>query len=134
MAWVKGDRMVRISRAQVQFVSDALIELQPFVPDAFARKPRSLVELDRWKAKEHRQFLLYTGKIVLNDILKREVYNHFLAFSIAMSILVCPTLCMHHIEFAEKFLKYFVMHGRKLYGKEFLVYNVHSLLPIGNDV
>ena len=45
-AWVKGDRAVRISQQQIQQVSDALVSLQPFVPDCFARKPRSLTDLE----------------------------------------------------------------------------------------
>ena len=45
-AWVKGDRAVRISQQQIQQVSDVLVSLQPFVPDCFARKPRSLTDLE----------------------------------------------------------------------------------------
>ena len=43
----------------------------------FARQPRRLQELDRWMATEFRQFLLYTGPLVLKGIVSKELFQHF---------------------------------------------------------
>ena len=48
------------------------------MPSEFARQPRRLQELDRCKATEFRQFLLYTGHVVLKGIVSKELFQHFL--------------------------------------------------------
>ncbi|KER21704.1 hypothetical protein T265_15027, partial [Opisthorchis viverrini] len=47
----------------------------------FPRKCRGVVDLDRWKASELRQFLLYIGPVVLRDILHPDVYECFMLFT-----------------------------------------------------
>ena len=54
----------------------------------FARKPRGLDEVKMWKATEYRQFLLYTGYLVLEGVLGPESYSYFLCLSIAFRILL----------------------------------------------
>jgi len=40
------------------------------MPCEFARKPRTLDEMCRWKATEFRTFLLYIGTFVIKSVLK----------------------------------------------------------------
>ncbi|KAK9535819.1 hypothetical protein VZT92_008175 [Zoarces viviparus] len=65
-----------------------MMRLQGAMPTEFARQPHSLREVDRWKATEFRQFLLYTGSVVLRDILLDNFYEHFLSLTVVMSILL----------------------------------------------
>ena len=58
------------------------------MPSEFARQPRQLSEMDRWKATEFRQFLLYTGPVALHGILHTDVYKHFLVLSVAVLLLL----------------------------------------------
>lgn len=102
------------------------------IPSNFARKPRSLKELERWKATEFRLFLLYTGRILLKGILAENKYNNFLKLSVAMLILLSPTLVTSHHETAEQLLQQFVEEAvsEELYGESWMVYNVHTLLHL----
>lgn len=134
LLWMRCKPSVRMSAGHVEAVSEKLLELKPFVPNSFARKPRGLAEVDRWKATEFRQFLLYTGKIALSGILRKDLYEHFLVLSVASSILISLALASSHGDYAKQLMKYFVEQGRVLYGDEFLVYNVHSMLHLADVV
>ena len=134
LVWMRGNRAVKMSAGQVEAISRKLLELKPFVPCTFARKPRSLMDVDRWKATEFRQFLLYTGKIALKGVLRPDLYEHFLVLSVASCILVCPSLAQAFKDYAKQLMKFFVEQSKLLYGDEFIVYNVHSMIHLADEV
>lgn len=128
--WTSGPLKTRLPSQKVVKLSQNLLSIKNYVPSEFARKPRSIEEKNRWKATELRQFLLYTGSVVLHDV----VYNNFMLLSVAISILIDPTLCSVMCEYAKVLLVAFVEHFMKLYGKEYVVYNVHGLVHLADDV
>ncbi|CAB4023105.1 Hypothetical predicted protein [Paramuricea clavata] len=134
LTWIRGSREVKLSAGQVEEISNRLTGLKPFVPSFFARKPRGMAEIDRWKATEYRQFLVYTGQIVLSGILRPDLYDHFLCLSVASSILICLRLALLHRPYAKQLMEYFVEQGKVLYGNEFQVYNVHSMIHLADEV
>ena len=79
----EGPRICKLSQLQLNEISKNLEYLNGKLPSEFARQPRSLNELNHWKATEFKQFILYTGPVVLKGVVSNEVYTHFLAFSIA---------------------------------------------------
>ena len=58
--WLRGDRSVRISMQLASCISDEMLKLRQYICCEFQRKPRALIEIDRWKAVEFRLFLCYT--------------------------------------------------------------------------
>jgi len=95
------------------------------IPSEFARKPRSLSELDCWKATELRQFLLHTRPVVQKDVLPTTLYNNFLSLSIINYLMLSPTLCSHYFNYADNLIRYFL---EQLYGVEEMVHNAHSVI------
>lgn len=134
LVWIRGKRNVKHSADHIQQISDRLEMMTKCIPARFAIKPRSLREVDRWKATEYRQFLLYTGKLALRNILRPDLYDNFMTLSVALSILVSPKLSENHRDYAHKLLEHFVTQARNLYGKEFLVYDVHAMLHLADEV
>ena len=128
-----GPLHVRLGRKAVSDLSSRLIFLAAYAPVDFARKPRTLDELPRWKATEFRQFLLYSSVLVLDGILPDKLYEHFLLLFVGIRILASQKL-VHHADYANELLIKFVSDTVILYGKESLVYNVHNLLHLAADV
>ena len=133
--WFRSSHSCRIPYGLYTSISNHLMSLSSHSPREFARKPRSLKYLERWKATELRQFLLYTGPVVLRQKLDDHHYKHFLVFSTAMRILLSPEFSADKmmVAYAGKLLKFFVENFARFYGNEMLVYNVHSLIHLHHD-
>lgn len=131
--WLGGPVGVRLPSKSVLEVNEKLIQLAPFVPQEFQRKPRSLSHVGQWKASELRQFLLYSGPVLLKNILQEELYLNFMTLSVAVSILVNPNLLPTLKSYAAALLEHFVKCFTIIYGKENVTHNVHGLLHITSD-
>lgn len=134
--WIKGRKHSngRFSSHQKKMLEERMNAISDFIPDEFLRKPRGIGEIDRWKASEFRQFLLYTGPIVLKKLMNKEFYEHFLLLSVGIRYILHCSNTDENINVAEIFLKKFVSDCVDLYGPEMCVYNVHSLIHVCDDV
>jgi len=106
--WLKRNKNIRLSVENINSVSRYLIASKFFIPVEFARKPRGLNEVDKWKATEFRQFLFYTGIVAMKSVLPSNCYNHFLSLSVAIRILTDQQLCVPFNAYANSLLLYFV--------------------------
>lgn len=131
-----GPPQCRQSACQISEISNKLLSLRGLMPSEFARQPRSLFELDRWKATELRQFLLYTGPVVLRDVVPKPMYEHFLCLAVAISIMLDSDVDKRnfYLAYAKELVEYFVGNCQSVYGKTFTVYNVHSLIHLHEDI
>lgn len=132
---IGGKLNVRLpSRLVIKF-SEHLISLSKHIPVEINRKPRGLSELARWKATEFRTFLLYLSPIVFKDIVDLGIYEHFMLLHCGILIL-CSLKYIGNIglDVSKQMLKTFVTHCEEIYGSDYLIYNVHSLIHISEDV
>ena len=132
--WTKGPLTCRLGPQTKDLISSALLSLSSFMPREFARKPRSLKDLDRWKATELRLFLLYTGPVVLYNKIPTELYSNFMLLSVGIHMLLNRNLCDHYADYAHQLLVSFVQHYSQLFGTNQVVYNVHTLVHLADDV
>lgn len=96
------------------------------------RQIRPLSEVTKYKAKEFRTILLFTGPIILKDLLETKYYNHFLILHSAMRKL---SICQQDdIPSIQKLLEKFVMEFKILYGLNQVTYVVHSLIHLCDSV
>ena len=125
---------IRLGMASINGISERLVEFKSFIPCEFSRQCRPLSDIERWKAVEFSQFLLYSGIVALKGNLSKSVYNNFLLFFVAIHCLASSDLNQSHADYAESSLKAFVKNAIKIYGRGFISYNVHSLIHIASDV
>lgn len=81
-----------MNKENIKIASRDLLGLKNFVPNEYARKPRTLDQVDRFKATKLRQILLYTGLVVFQNTLNKDQYTHFVCLSVAIRILASETL------------------------------------------
>lgn len=133
-SWVCGKPPVKLSARQSEILSGKLLSLKDYIPFEINRKPRHLSELARWKATEFRTFLLYLGPFVLTNV-DIGIYEHFLLFHSAIFILMSSKFIDNlGLLLPKTLLNTFVSHCEKIYGTEYLIYNVHILTHITDDV
>ncbi|XP_071574407.1 uncharacterized protein [Temnothorax nylanderi] len=131
--WLSGPLKTRFLTSQkINNVSKFLLDIRPFIPREFARKPQALQDVAQWKATEFRQFLLYTGPVVLHKELPSDIFSHFLCLHVAVRILSQKN--SEYIAYAENLLYYFVKCFITIYGPEFVSHNIHGLVHITDCV
>lgn len=128
--WRDGSRFYRINPKQFD---EYIMQINNDWPVEFNRKPRSIHELERWKATELRQFLLYIGPVILKDMLSHNVYANFMLLKYAVTIFLNCELNEQYNEYARSLLEIFVSHSVHIYGKDFCVYNTHALIHLADD-
>lgn len=132
--WLKGPLSVRFSSQQIKIISEKLLSLRSSIPCEFARKPRSLSDLEHWKASEFRLFLLYTGIVVLKELkANKQIIEHFICLNVIMHILLNPTLFSDYGTDVDELSVSWVRKCALLYGEHFIVYNIHSFIHLADD-
>lgn len=136
LLWIKGplENGCRIGISTVKRISESLSDLKGFLPREFNRKARTLDYVERWKATEFRQFLLYTGPVVLKKQLPPPFYMHFMLLFVSVFCLSCSFFCETYRNYAQELLYKFVHQFGELYGRNILVFNVHGLVHLPTDV
>jgi len=91
-----------------------------------------LDDVNRWKATEFRQLLLYTGIIVLKNVISDDCYQNCLALNISMRILLNDGHSKY-VNYARELLDYFIKSFQQIYGTQFVSHNIHGLQHLCDD-
>lgn len=116
----------------LHIIDKRLSSIQP--PSCIAKVPRSIRERNYWKASEWLSWLLFYCLICFEGILKKKYYNHLALFVAAMNDLLESSITPSMLERARTLLVKFVFKYEKLYGEQYMFYNVHLLLHLTENV
>ena len=134
--WINGPLInnCRIGGNAIANISNDLKIFWNYLPLEFNRKCRSLYEMERWKATEFRQFLLYSGPVALRNKLPLDKYQNFLHLFVGIYCLASPYYSSSHNHYAHQILCMFIENFGHLYGQDMVVYNIHGLSHLAADV
>lgn len=121
------------SKTQIKRIQTRISMIEEFRPKEIHRTIRDLKEFNQFKAKEFRAFLLFTGPVILLDILDKKKYDHFMLLHAAMKKLGRENR-LDQIEIVRPLLEKFVTEFKSIYGLNKITYVVHSLLHLCDDV
>lgn len=100
----RGPSNVRLPSWKAKQITISLLKIKKCITNDFPRKPRGINEVNRFKATEFRQLLLYTGPIVFKNIISDDCYQHFMTLSIAMRIILSSDYSVYS-NYANELLK-----------------------------
>lgn len=134
--WIYGKPPHKLRARDINTISEYLLNLKRYVPVEFSRKSRSILECKRYKATEFRFFLLYAGPIVLKKVLSPKVYNNFITLSLASIIMISQDYSRfeNNVLYANSLMKHFICQSIKIYGPDFVSYNIHNFLHLSDCI
>lgn len=137
--WVSSKHKHALPSALISVLDNKLNDLGKYIPHEFQRKPNQntrthpLRDINRWKATELRQCLLYSGIVVFKNVVSTEVYQNFAVLCVAMRIILSENSTPDYLQYANQLLKHFVMCFIEIYGISYVSHNVHALIHLVDD-
>lgn len=106
-------------------------DIQNFIiPSEFTRPPRAIEDSAHYKADEWKNWLLYFSDVLVLDRLPQEHFENLMCFHQAVLLFQGRSITVENLAKGEDLLISFVRQYEKLYGKDKMVLNVHSLLHL----
>ena len=129
-----GGRHGLFGKEVLSKIGSRIVRLMDFHPEEFQRSLDTLDKFMIFKGSQFRCFVLYTGPFLLQDILPHNIYNNFLQFHIIAKVLSDEKLCVKCIPVIKKIINDFLAGYAEIYGKEFIVPNLHALIHLPENV
>ncbi|KAH9372290.1 hypothetical protein HPB48_014767 [Haemaphysalis longicornis] len=102
LLWIKGAKRYRIGKKSRDAVSAASTDIRRYMPSGMSRTPRSLSDVERWKASEFGLLLLYSGPVVLKSRIFIRLADNFMVLHPATCMLCSPSFLIQLLEYAQK--------------------------------
>uniref|UniRef100_A0A6V7LQH2 Transposase domain-containing protein n=1 Tax=Bracon brevicornis TaxID=1563983 RepID=A0A6V7LQH2_9HYME len=132
--WIDAGSKYKLRNEQLTTFKTLMADLTKYIPKEFQRKEFDIEEYKHWKATQCSFLLLYAGPIVLQFVLPRDEYDHFLLVSVAYRLLCSSNMAVDCADEAERYLCKFVALMPTFYGLDSQVLHIHSNIHTADDV
>lgn len=127
----------KLNNRIITSASEESMRLRKSIPCEFQRRGREMERCGSFKATECRLFLLYTGPIILRNMLdgsrrNKDIYDHFMGLHVCTYMLNRVSQ-PEEIEYCGQLFLNFVRDFGTLYGVQYVSQNIHSLTHIAED-
>jgi len=133
LALRKWNGLWKLHYDTVAAISHELEMLRNSCPSDFNRLPKSFEDFSYMKGTEYRRLLLYDGVLVFRNYLDENIYKLFLLLHCGIYILRSPVFVKNLCGYADQLLRTFIKHSADVFGKKFVVYNVHSMCHLSKE-
>ncbi|KYN01124.1 hypothetical protein ALC62_08079 [Cyphomyrmex costatus] len=133
LALLKWNGPWKLHHNTIAAISHELEMIKDSCPSDFNRPPRSFKDFSYMKGTEFRRLLLYDGVLVFRDHFDKNIYKLFLLLHSGIFILRSPVLVVQFCDYANQLLRTFIKHSAIIFGKKFVVYNVHSMCHLSKE-
>lgn len=128
--WLFEIGVWKLHHEVIDLISGVFVFLRRFCPNDFNRKPNSLKYFKSFKCTEFRRIVLYDGILAFKDLVDDNIFKHFLLLHCSCYIMCSEKLYATHHETVVEMIRTFVSHSSTIYGKQFVVYCIHSLIHL----
>lgn len=139
VGWKSGGynfKNAKLAPREINEISTALTKSNEFKPNEIHRAIRGMDSLAQWKGTEYRTFLLYLGPVILKDFLREDIYDNFMLYFCAITIISCDNHIYRDelLPLAEPLLLEFLNEYIDIYGIDAINNNLHNLCHLIDDV
>lgn len=136
--WIDGSSIYKDkwSASSKTIIDQSIYHCNKNLPSDINRQVRALKYMKYFKATEFRTILLYTGMFIFKQILRTEIYDHFLHFCLAVRLCSCRTYVRkkNMMNLARALFSKYCNNFVLLYGSDSIVSNIHNISHIVDDV
>lgn len=121
-----------VPQADIIEMNNKILELTSYIPKIFNGRPRTFKYFAKFKGTEFRRLLLYDGLIIFKH-LDKNLWKSYILLQSSIYMLARPDLVKDMIPVVDVIIRQFIKHAIKVFGKQFVVYNVHSLCHLPEE-
>lgn len=104
------------------------------LPSFLPRIPRKISDYAYWKASELKLFLLVYSLPILENIMSKRYFDHYILLVYGITLLYTSSISNAMMIDAKRSLNEYVSRFDILYGRKNLICNLHLLLHLPDDV
>lgn len=122
------NKTMHYAGTEIEIVDRRLKKIRP--PISISRRPNKMSNRNKWHANEWRNWILYYSLPCMQGLLPARYLKHHNLFVSAIYLLLQDRILLSDIERASRYLGHYCKEYGRLYGDNYMYFNVHLSLHL----